>query len=80
MDFLEDHNVTCIQRLNIVVYEREKAKEFQEEWENLFKGKYGDDDSEEEQKADEDSDEDEEPVFFQKSKSKKKSKYPRFTF
>lgn len=59
MEFLEDHDMTIgIKKLNIVVFEAEKARKFQEEWDNLFKNKYGEDASDIEQSGDELSDSD----------------------
>lgn len=54
MEFLEDHKMMIgIKKLNIVVYEADKARKFQEEWDDLFKEKYGDDASDIEESGDE---------------------------
>lgn len=57
MEFLEKvNNMTNIKKMNIIVYEKAKADEFREAWDQCFKNKYGDDDSEEEESGKEDSD------------------------
>lgn len=57
MEYLEENNcLTSIRNMRIVIFEKDKAKEFQEEWDNLFKERYGDDiDSEKEVSGEEDS-------------------------
>lgn len=52
MLFLEDvKSITTLKKMYIVVYEKEKAQEFQEEWDKCFKDKYKSDDSEDEEKG-----------------------------
>ena len=44
-------SITTLKKMYIVVYEKEKAQEFQEEWDKCFKDKYKSDDSEDEEKG-----------------------------
>lgn len=56
MEFLtegENVRLTCIKKLNIAIYEKEKTQEFQDIWDQLFKDKYGDDASEIEESGEE---------------------------
>mmetsp|Transcript_10090 Transcript_10090/g.11488 ORF Transcript_10090/g.11488 Transcript_10090/m.11488 type:complete len:110 (+) Transcript_10090:459-788(+) len=75
MGFLEDltENMTSIRKMNIIIWEQEKAEEFLEEWEKLFEEAYEDDEEEREQEGNQDSDSDDDQFeLFRKKKEENK--------
>jgi hypothetical protein len=78
MEFLEKvNNSTNIKKMNIVVYEKAKAEEFREAWDQCFRNKYGDDDSEKEESGNEDSDDKYEKIISAKKKNDKAAAKPK---
>lgn len=72
MDFLEENEcITTLKKLNIVILEEPKHKEFQEKWIECFRDKYGDDlPSSDEEAAPEVSSDSEEETKIVKGKKK----------